>query len=71
VCPEVLCYGVSASAFIDYFQMGDTTSRRCLSKLTMGMDSCHDLASIHLRKATLSDAKNIVISNRRFIIFQG
>ena len=31
---KMLCYGVSASAFVDYFQLGEMASRRCLSKLT-------------------------------------
>jgi hypothetical protein len=42
---KMLCYGVSASAFIEYFRMGHTTSRRCLSKLTMGMVCCCYLAT--------------------------
>ena len=40
--------------------MGDTTSRRCLSRLTMGMDCCHDLANIYLRKPAKSDERNII-----------
>jgi len=56
----MLCHSVSASAFINYFQMGETTSRRCLSKLTTGMVQCNALANIHLRKPTKSDARNIV-----------
>ena len=40
--------------------MGDTTLRRCLSKLKMGMVCCRDLANIYLRKPTKSDARNIV-----------
>jgi hypothetical protein len=55
---KVLCYCVSASAFMDYLQMGDTTSS--LSRLIMGMVCCHNLANIYLRKPTKSDAKNIV-----------
>ena len=57
---KMLCYGVSASAFIDYFQMGETTSRRCLSKMTSGMVCCDALANIYLRKPMKSDARNIV-----------
>jgi hypothetical protein len=56
----MLCYGISASAFVDYFQMGETTSRRCLSKLTPGMVDCDALANVYLRKPTKSDARNIV-----------
>jgi hypothetical protein len=29
----MLCNGVSANLFVDYFQTGETISRRCLSKL--------------------------------------
>ena len=57
---KMLCYGISASAFVDYFQMGETTSRRCLSKLTRGMVDCKALANVYLRKPTKSDARNIV-----------
>ena len=60
LCPEVLCYGVSVSAFIYHFQMRETTLRRCLSKLTTGMVCCDALANIYLRKPTKLDAKNIV-----------
>ena len=57
---KMLCYGISSSAFVDYFQMGETTSRRCLSKLTRGMVDYKALANVYLRKPTQSDARNIV-----------
>ena len=68
ICPYVkllgaqkmLCYGVSASAFVDYFQMGETTLGRCLSKLTQGMVYYDTLAKIYLQKPTESDARKIV-----------
>ena len=47
-------------AFIDYFQMGETTSRRCLSFLTRGLICCDALANIYLRNRTISDSRNIV-----------
>ena len=56
----MMCYGVSASTFGDYFQMGETTSRRCLSKLTQGMVNCSALANVYLLKASKSDARNVV-----------
>lgn len=34
---KLLCYGVSFSAFQAYFQMGESTARLCLSKLTKGL----------------------------------
>jgi hypothetical protein len=49
---KMLRYGVSASAFIDYFQIGETTSGRCLSHLTRGLVCCNGLAVIYLRKPT-------------------
>jgi hypothetical protein len=42
---KMLCYGISSSAFVEYFQMGETTSRRCLSKLTRGMVDCNALVN--------------------------
>ena len=34
---KMLCYGVSFSAFQDYFQMGDSTVREFVSRMTMGI----------------------------------
>lgn len=31
---KMICYGISYSAFKDYFQMGKSTARLCLGKLT-------------------------------------
>jgi hypothetical protein len=31
---KLICYGVSFSASKDYFQMGESTARLCLRKLT-------------------------------------
>ena len=65
IAPEVkflaaqkkLCYGVSFSAFQDYFQMGDSTARLCVSKLTRGIVNCPEIADVYLRNMTRSDAK--------------
>jgi hypothetical protein len=32
---KMLCYSVSVSAFLDYFQIGESTGNLCLSKLCM------------------------------------
>ena len=45
ICPYVkflmgmkmLCYGVSGNAFVDYFQMGETTTRKCICSLQKGL----------------------------------
>eukprot|EP00804_Cyclotella_cryptica_P026433 CCRYP_008109-RA/>CCRYP_008109-RA protein AED:0.33 eAED:0.33 QI:0/-1/0/1/-1/1/1/0/162 len=68
ICPYVkflmamkmICYGVSGNAFVDYFQMGETMMRRCVSFLTKGIVSCRPLANKYLRRLTKSDARNIV-----------
>ena len=52
ICPEAkvmmalkqLAYGTSPSAFLDYFQMGETTGRTC---------------SLYLRKMTKDDTINV------------
>jgi hypothetical protein len=68
ICPYVkflcaqkmLCYAVSSSTFLDYFQMGETTSRRCLLRLRRGIVCCNALSDIYLRKPTKSEGCNIV-----------
>jgi hypothetical protein len=61
LCVEkILCCGISGNAFIDYFQMSKTISRRCLSRLTRGIVCCSTLANIYLRKPMKSDAIKIV-----------
>ena len=57
---KMLSYGVYASAFVDYFQTGETESRRCLSKLTQVMVDCNALANVYLQKPTKLGARNIV-----------
>jgi hypothetical protein len=46
---NILCYGIPGNAFIDYFQMSKTTSRRCLSCLMRGIVCCSALAAVYLR----------------------
>jgi Plant transposon protein len=51
---------VSSMAFIDYFRMGETTSRRYLSKLSREVISCRALTDVYLRKSTKADTRKIV-----------
>ena len=55
-----MCDGIPRKAFIDYFQMSETTSRRCVSHLMRGIVCCSALAGVYLRKPTKLDAVNIV-----------
>ena len=56
---KVLAYGVSPSAFIDYFQMGLTTGNACVKKLVNIISSEPSLRNEFLRKMTRDDAKRI------------
>ena len=56
---KMLCYGVSFSAFQDYFQMGDSTARECVSKMTRGIVECPAIAVVYLRSMTPLDAKRV------------
>ena len=75
ICPYVkflmgmkmLCYGVSGNAFVDYFQMGESTTRRCVSNLTKGIVCCRALANQYLQKPMKSDARNIVAMHERVL----
>lgn len=57
---KIMCYGVSFSAFHDYFQMGESTASLCVSKLSRGIVECPEIAEVYLRTPTKSDAKRIV-----------
>lgn len=57
---KLLCYGVSFSAFKDYFQIGESTARKCMSKLARGIVECSNIADIYLRTPSRHDAKRIV-----------
>lgn len=73
IAPEVkflaaqkkLCYGVSFSAFQDYFQMGESTARLCVSKLTRGIVNCPELADVYLRNMSKHDAKRVVEMHKK------
>jgi hypothetical protein len=56
-CLNIMAYGVSPSAFQDYFQMGLTTARECFIKFTDLMSSSNNtLSSMYLRGMTRDDA---------------
>ena len=64
ICPKVkllmglklLSYGVSPTAFQDYFQMGESTANRCLQKLCSIVANDADLKQTYLRDMNRSDA---------------
>lgn len=53
-----LAYGVSPSAFMDYFQMSDTYGRMCLKELCKVVANS-ELRDIYLRQMTRSDARKV------------
>ena len=57
---QIICYGVSFSAFQAYYQMGESTARLCVSKLTRGIVECPAITDIYLRSPSKIDAKRIV-----------
>ena len=57
---KMLCYGVSASDLFEYFQMGKSRLRTCLSKLTQGIVERNSLANVYLQRPTKLDARNKV-----------
>jgi Plant transposon protein len=56
---KVLAYGVSPSAFMDYFQMSDTTGRKCLKDFCSIIGNHPLLRQKYLREASKSDAMNV------------
>ena len=56
---KLICYGVSFSAFQDYFQMGESTAALCVSHLARGIVECPEIADTFLRTPTKSDARRI------------
>jgi len=67
ICPKakllmglkILAFGSSPSAFIDYFQMGLTTGRKCLIHLTRFLANDAAIQSVYLRKMSRADAKRV------------
>lgn len=61
---KMICYGVSAHAFFDYHQFGETTSRHCVHHLVTGLVSCRALAEVYLRKPSKADAHKVTNLHR-------
>ena len=61
---KLLCYGISFSAFQDYFQMGESTARLCVSRLARGIVECPEIADIYLRNMSKSDARRVAKMHR-------
>ena len=62
---KLICFGVSFSAFKDYFQMGESTARLCLRKLTKGIVLCSSISDYYLRTPSKSDARKIVALHKK------
>jgi hypothetical protein len=56
---KLVAYGCSSSAFLDYFQMSQTTARLCLLKFCCIVSSDNDLQSVYARQMTRSDARRL------------
>ena len=56
---KLVAYGCSLSAFLDYFQMSQTTAQLCLLKFCRIVSSDNDLQSIYARQMTRSDARRL------------
>ncbi|KAI2495198.1 Ribosomal protein-like protein [Fragilaria crotonensis] len=56
---KLVAFGCSPSAFLDYFQMSESTARQCLLKFCRIISSDADLQSVYLRKMTRSDARRL------------
>jgi hypothetical protein len=67
ICPDVkimmalkiLAYGTTPHAFLDYFQMGESTARQCLIRFANAISNCDELKQRLFRPMTRSDAKNV------------
>ena len=67
ICPKVkvlmglklLAYGVSPSAFVDYFQMGISTGRECLKHLCFVISTDEELQEKYFRQMNRSDAMRV------------
>ena len=56
---KVNAYGVAANAFHDYFQMGESTARKCCECFNEAIAQCKELTAIYLRKMTKADARRV------------
>jgi hypothetical protein len=62
---KMICYGVSVSAFRDYFQMGESTGQLCVSMLCHHIVECDHISSYYLGFPTKQDARNITSLQKR------
>lgn len=56
---KTLAYGVSPTAFLDYFQMGDTTACECLIKFCQCIRADANLQQRFMRPMSREDAKKV------------
>jgi hypothetical protein len=67
ICPDVkilialktIAYGTTPHAFLDYFQMGETTARQCVIRFANAVSNCEELKQRFFRPMTRNDAKNV------------
>ena len=62
---KMICYGVSFSAFKDYFQMGESTAWFCMRKLVRGIVECSAISEVNLHTPTKSDAFKIAALQKK------
>ncbi len=60
VAKKMICYGMSISAFKDYFKMGESTGNKCLSKLCTGIVQSPKYSDFYLCFPNKRDARKIV-----------
>ena len=58
---------VSFSSFKDYFQMGESTGRLCLRKVTKGIILCSSISDCYLQMPSKSDARKVVALHKKFM----
>jgi hypothetical protein len=56
---KTIAYGTTPHAFLDYFQMGETTARQCVIHFANGICNCDVLKERFFRPMTRGDAKNV------------
>eukprot|EP00804_Cyclotella_cryptica_P027217 CCRYP_017180-RA/>CCRYP_017180-RA protein AED:0.19 eAED:0.10 QI:0/0/0/1/0/0/2/0/221 len=64
----MICYGISYSAFKDYFQMGESPARLCLGRLTQGFVECPAILDLYLRAPTESDTQNSFLHKKSTVL---
>lgn len=61
---KCLAYGVSPSAFQDYFQMSESTGQKCVKRLTAAIAHDPELKHDYLRPLKRDNAKHVVQASR-------